>query len=201
MNHNLLSYTTIPINVEISVVQGRLQPANAPKPQIRVTTGDGGIQVEAEKATINIDTYAARSSMGYGNYNFADLKKKEADKGWSFAYQGTARIVSEGNAYARGTTASQLAKRNNSAGKTIQTVMEHIPKAGADVTFDKGELNIHYQMKDIDIDWANIKTVPLKFIPGRVDINITQYPDIIIEYVGRPIYVPPSADPLYNTKV
>jgi hypothetical protein len=201
MNHNLLSYTTIPINVEINVIQGRLQNPNAPKPQIKISTGEGGIRVEAEKATINIDTYAARSSMGYGNYNFADLKKKEADKGWSLSYQGTARIVSEGNAYTRGTTAGQLAKKNNSAGKTIQTVMEHIPKTGADVTFDKGELHINYQMKDVDIDWENLKTVPLRFIPGRVEVNITQYPDIVIEYTGRPIYVPPSADPLYNTRI
>ncbi|MDR2558522.1 MAG: DUF6470 family protein [Oscillospiraceae bacterium] len=199
MNHNLLSITQIPINVEISVVQGRLQPANSPRPQIRVTTGDGGIQIEAEKATINIDTYSARSSMGYGNYNFADFKKKEADKGWNFAYQGTARIVSEGNALARGTTSGQLAMRNNSAGRTIQTVMEHIPKAGADVTFDKGQLNIRYVIRDVNIDWDNVQKEPLRFIPGRVEVNITQYPDIIIEYTGRPIYVPPSADPLYNT--
>ncbi|MCL2637827.1 MAG: DUF6470 family protein [Oscillospiraceae bacterium] len=201
MNHNLLSITTIPINVEISVVKGQLQNPNAPKPQIRISTGEGGIQVQAEKATINIDTYAARSSMGYGNYNFADLKKKEADKGWSFSYEGTARIVSEGNALARGTTSGQLAIRNNSAGKTIQTVMEHIPKVGADVTFDKGQLHINYEMKDLDIGWENLKAVPLRFIPGRVEVNITQYPDIIIEYTGRPIYVPPSADPYYNAKV
>jgi hypothetical protein len=199
MNHNLLSITTIPIKVEVNVVKGRLQNPNAPKPEIRISTGEGGIRIEAEKATINIDTYNARSSMGYGNYNFADLKKKEADKGWSFAYQGTARIVSEGNALARGTTPGQLAIKNNGAGKTIQTVMEHIPKTGADVTFEKGALHINYEMRDLNIDWANLKTVPLTFIPGRVEINISQYPDVIIEYTGRPIYVPPSADPLYNS--
>ncbi|MCL2696759.1 MAG: DUF6470 family protein [Oscillospiraceae bacterium] len=201
MNHNLLNITTIPINVEINIVKGRLQNPDAPKPEIKISTGEGGIQIEAEKATINIDTYAARSSMGYGNYNSGDLIKKEADKGWSFAYQGTARIVSEGNAYARGTTSGQLAMRNNSAGKTIQTVMEHIPKTGADVTFQKGELHINYEMKELSIDWENLKTVPLRFIPGRVEFNITQHPKVVIEYTGRPIYVPPSADPHYNAKV
>jgi hypothetical protein len=199
MNHNLLSITSVPIAVEINIVPGELRNPNAPKPMINITTDDGGFHhIKAGPAKINIDTYAARSSMGYGNYNSADFVKKEVDNGWKLAYQGTARIVSEGNSLARGATASQLAMQNSNAGKTINTVMEHIPKQGADVTFEKGVLHIDYQMKDLNIDWENLKTVPLQFIPGRVEVNITQYPDIIIEYTGRPIYVPPSADPLYK---
>jgi hypothetical protein len=198
MNHNLLSITSIPIAVEINIVPGELRNPNAPKPKINISTGEGGIQIKADPAKINIDTYKARSSMGYGKYNSADFVKKEVDKGITLSYQGTARIVSEGNSLARGSTASQLAMKNSNAGKTINTVMEHIPKANADVTFEKGILHIDYQMKDLNIDWENLKTVPLQFIPGRVEVNITQYPDIIIEYTGRPIYVPPSADPLYR---
>jgi len=192
VSQNLLNITSIPISVEINIVQGRLQNPNAPKPMIRIKTGEGGIKIEAENAKINIDTYAARSSMGYGNYNFKDLKTKEADKGFRLAYEGTARIVSEGNSLARGTTVGQLAKKNNNIGKTIQTVMEHIPKAGADVTFEEGRLNINYEIRDLKIDWDNLKTVPLQFIPGRVEFNITQMPQVIIEYTGGPIYVGPT---------
>jgi len=198
MNHNLLSITSVPIAVEINIVPGELRNPNAPKPKININTGEGGIQIQADPARINIDSYAARSSMGYGKYNSADFVKKEVDKGIRLSYQGTARIVSEGNSLARGSTAGQLALKNSNAGKTINTVMVHIPKANADVTFEKGILHIDYQMKDVNIDWENLKTVPLQFIPGRVEVNITQYPDIIIEYTGRPIYVPPSADPLYK---
>lgn len=201
MNHNLLNITTVPISVEINIVKGQLKNPNAPKPQIKINTGDGGIQIEAEPAKINIDTYAARSSMGLGKQNYSDFYKGEADKGMRLAYQGTARIVSEGNSLARGSTISQIAKKNNRVGVTVQTVMEHIPKTGADVTFDEGRLNINYHVKDLNIDWANLSTVPLQFIPGRVDINITQLPKVVIEYVGGPIYVPPSANPDYDTRI
>ncbi|MDR2532163.1 MAG: DUF6470 family protein [Oscillospiraceae bacterium] len=201
MNHNLLNITNIPISVEINIVKGELRNPNAPKPKINITTGDGGIQIHAENAKINIDTYAARSSMGYGKYNSADFTKKEADKGIKLAYEGTARVVKEGNALAKGTTSGQLAVQNNRAGATIQTIMEHIPKTGADVTFEKGRLNINYEIKDVNVDWENLKTVPLQFIPGRVEFNITQMPQVVIEYTGRPIYVPPSADPYYNAVI
>ena len=36
-----------------------------------------------------------------------------------------------------------------------------------------------------------------EFIPGDIEMSITQQPDVLIEYVGGPIYVPPSADPNY----
>jgi len=189
MNPNLLEITSIPISIEISVVKGQLRNPNAPKPQMRVTSNDGMVKIEAEPAKINIDTYAARSSMGYGNYNSDDFIKKEAGKGFSLAYNGTARIVSEGNSLQRGTTPGQLAIQNQRAGMSIQTVMEHIPKVGADVTFDKGVININYEMADMNIDWDNLKTVPLEFIPGRVEFNITQMPKVIIEYTGGPIIV------------
>jgi len=192
MNQNLLNITTVPISVEINIVKGQLKNPNAPKPQIRVTTGEGGLQIEAEPAKINIDTYAARSSMGLGHQNYFDFYKGEAKKGMSLAYQGTARIVSEGNSLARGSTAGQLAIRQR-AGMSVQTIMEHIPKEGANVTFDGDSLHINYHIEELNIDWANLATVPLQFIPGRVDINITQMPKVIIEYVGEPIYVPASS--------
>ena len=30
----------------------------------------------------------------------------------------------------------------------------------------------------------------MEFIPGTIELSITQQPDVIIEYVGKPIYVP-----------
>ena len=37
-----------------------------------------------------------------------------------------------------------------------------------------------------------------KFIPGDIQLSITQQPDVLIEYIGGPLYVPPSADPNYE---
>ena len=34
-----------------------------------------------------------------------------------------------------------------------------------------------------------------EFIPGDIEVTITQRPEVTIKYVGGPLYVPPSADP------
>ena len=37
-----------------------------------------------------------------------------------------------------------------------------------------------------------------EFIPGDIEISVKQQPDVLIKYVGGPLYVPPSADPNYQ---
>ena len=49
-------------------------------------------------------------------------------------------------------------------------------------------------MDKMNFDWRILKG-DFEFIPGDIEFNITQYPDVMIEYIGGPIYVPPSADP------
>ena len=33
---------------------------------------------------------------------------------------------------------------------------------------------------------------------GDIAFNVTQQPDVVIKYIGGPLYVPPSADPNYE---
>ena len=47
--------------------------------------------------------------MGYGEYNASDFNQREADRGFKIAYQGVARIVSEGDQLARGVSPSEIA--------------------------------------------------------------------------------------------
>ena len=202
VQRNLLDITTIPIKVEINITKGSFtnprvnNPDNAFKMDIK--TDNGKLQIHSEPQKIKIDTYAARSSMGYGQYNNADLIKHEADKGFKIAYEGTARIASEGNQLARGASPAEIAAQNSRAGQTIQTIMEFLPKTGADITFDKGVLNINYDVGDVSIDWENAAAMPYEFTPGKVEFSIAQMPSVEIEYTGGPIYVPASSDPNYE---
>lgn len=202
VNPNLLSITTIPIKVEINITKGEFTNPRVNNPdrafKMDIKTQNGQLKIHSEPSQIHIDTYAARSSMGYGEMNNGDLIKNEANKGIKLAYQGTARVVQEGNQLARGATASQIAAQNNRAGQTIQTIMEFLPKTGADVTFDKGVLNINYEVGDVDIDWENAQAMPYEFTLGKVEFSIAQMPKVEIEYLGGPIYAPPSADPNYQ---
>ncbi len=43
-----------------------------------------------------------------------------------------------------------------------------------------------------------IDTFEADYVPGKLEINIEQYPKVEIEYVADPLYVPPRANPNYE---
>lgn len=47
-------------------------------------------------------------------------------------------------------------------------------------------------------DVTNFKT---EFLPPDLELVVTQRADVIIKYIGGPIYVPPSADPNYKPQL
>ena len=205
VDSNLLNITSVPIKVEINIKKGEFTNPKQNNPdsslKMNIQTSQGELKIHSEPPKINIDTYAARSSLGYGHYNNADFIGKNAQDGISVAYQGTAKIVNEGDQLARGVSPAEIAAQNNKAGQTIQTIMDFLPKEGADITFEDGVLNINYDAGDVNIDWENTQATPFEFIPGKVEFNVTQLPKVEIEYLGDPIYVPPQSDPNYVPKV
>ena len=196
---NLLEITTIPIKIEIKVTNAKFEHNDDySQPKVNIKTKDGGYVMEAEPLKLNIDTYEARKSLGYGHMNDSDMLQQKAQEGFSIAFQGTAKVAAEGDELARGMSPSEIALNNARAGATVQTRMDFLPKEGADVTFDQGQLNIEYQMGSQDIDWDISQETPMEFIPGSVEFIVRDRPRVEIEYVGEPLYVPPSANPNYK---
>ncbi|MBE6900970.1 MAG: hypothetical protein E7478_00690 [Ruminococcaceae bacterium] len=198
MNGNLLQITTIPISIEIKVTNAKFELSDDRQPKVNITTKNGGYVMKAEPLKINIDTYEARKSLGFGHMTDGDMLAQKASDGFTLAFQGTARIASEGDQLARGMTASEIAIQNARAGATVETIMEFLPKEGADITFDGGKLNIDYQMGSQEFDWDINERLPMEFIPGSVELIVRDRPRVEIEYVGDPIYVPASANPNYE---
>lgn len=196
---NLLQITTIPIQIEIKVTNARFEHSEEyTQPRVNIKTQNGNFVMQAEPLKLNIDTYEARKSLGFGHMTDGDMLKQKAQDGFSIAFQGTAKVASEGDQLARGMSPSEIALNNARAGATVQTIMEFLPKEGADITFDAGKLNIEYQMGSQDIDWDVHPDSPLEFIPGSVEFIVRDRPRVEIEYIGDPIYVPPSANPNYE---
>ena len=198
MDSNLLRITTIPISIEIKITKAKLELPEDRQPKVNITTKNGGFVMEAEPLKINIDTYEARKSLGLGHMTDGDMLAQKAQEGFSLAFQGTAKVASNGDALARGASASELALQNARAGATMQTIMEFLPKEGADITFDEGKLNIDYQLGSQDFDWDTMARMPMEFIPGSVELIVRDRPRVEIEYLGEPIYVPASANPNYE---
>ena len=198
MDSNLLQITTIPISIEIKITNAKFELADDRQPKVNITNTNGQFVMKAEPLRLNIDTYEARKSLGPGHMTDGDIMAQKAQEGLSVAFQGTARVASEGNQLARGMSPSEIAVQRARAGATIETIMEFLPKEGADITFDAGKLSIDYQLGDQEIDWDIMQRLPMEFIPGSVELIVRDRPRVEIEYVGGPIYVPASADPNYE---
>lgn len=54
-----------------------------------------------------------------------------------------------------------------------------------------------YHMDRETFDWNTTSKPQLEYVPASIEYSVTQYPEVVIEYVGEPIYVPASANPNY----
>lgn len=75
--------------------------------------------------------------------------------------------------------------------------IQFLPTQGADISWDGGQMSIRYEMDKLNFDWRT-EQGDIQFIPGDIEFSVTQNPDVVIKYVGGPLYVPPSADPEYE---
>ena len=90
----------------------------------------------------------------------------------------------------------QLA-RQSTQGEPANANIQFLPEGGADLSWEGGELSIQYEMDKLNFDWR-MNQMQFTFVPGDIEFTMTQRPDVIIKYVGGPLYVPPSADPEYE---
>ena len=90
----------------------------------------------------------------------------------------------------------QLA-REKTAGQPSEVNINFIPSASPDISWSGGEISILYEMDKMNFDWR-MEKMAFTFTPGDIEFSMTQRPDVIIKYVGGPLYVPPSSDPDYE---
>lgn len=192
----LLNITSIPINVEINVTRAELK-LDTSAPTVQISKSPGGMQITAEPIKINIDNTAARESLGYGHKNIDTFAKDEAQKGMKVAYQAVANIVNEGNALCN-FEATPASIATAKATRTMETIMDFLPKTGPDISWSGNTLSINYQVPELNMDWNTTPEAKLEFVPGTVEFIVNQRPRLEIEYVGEPIYFPRSAAPGYE---
>lgn len=188
----LLSIRTTPIAVEILIDNAKVK-YNSRLPKVEVSRQEGGLQMKADPIKINIDTFEMRQSIGLKSNT--TLINEAAQKGIKIAYQAIAKYAQEGNELAdpSGMSIAQIAASKLSS--QVETALDFLPKDGPDISWDGGKLSIHYQMDELNMDWDTTGLTNFEFIPGKIEFDVKQLPKVEIEYLGGPIYVPPSADP------
>ena len=192
----LIEITTVPIQIEMKTTRARLEYARGTA-EMEVSRDEGGLRIQSKPIRINIDTYEARNSV---TPTLARSLEQNAQKGKEAAYNATATFSQQGQLMMKTKLGeeviTQLSRQSLLEG--VQDVgMQFLPKVGPEITWDPAEMNIRYEMDKLNFDWK-IGGGSFEFTPGDIELTVTQRPEVIIKYIGGPIYVPPSADPNYE---
>lgn len=195
----LLKITNIPIAFEMKVNHARLEYNNA-SVDFEISRQRGGFQIKSSPIQLHLDTFDARDSIR--SASVATSIQKYAQQGRAAAYEATATYASEGHLLLKAklgdNVLGQIIQNHTDVfAKPSDYNIEFIPQSGVEIEATGGDLTIDYQLDKMNFDWR-MQQGSLEFIPGSIEILISQKPEIRIEYIGDPLYVPPSADPKYE---
>ena len=191
----LIEITTVPIEIQMKVTNARLEYARGTA-QMEISRDRGGLSIRSRPIRVNIDTFEARSSV---MPTTTQIIQQQAQKGMQGAYQATGVIAREGRMMMEAkikNVVPQLAKQQT-MGELVNSNIQFLPSAAPEISWVGGELSIRYEMDKLNFDWR-MGQMDFTFVPGDIEFTMTQRPDVIIKYVGGPLYVPPSADPNYE---
>ena len=192
----LIEITTVPIEIQMKVTDAKLEYVRGTA-QMELSRDKGGLNIKSHPIRVNIDTFEARSSVCPTT---AQSIEQSAEKGVQSAYKAPSVIAQEGRMMMEAKldqdVIPQLAKQK-SIGEARELNLEFLPSAAPELSWEGGEMSIRYEMDKLQLDWR-INQSEFTFTPGDIEFVMTQRPEIIVKYVGGPLYVPPSSDPNYE---
>ncbi|MGO5027869.1 DUF6470 family protein [Candidatus Agathobaculum pullicola] len=191
----LIEIKTVPIELEMKVNHARLDYKRATV-DLEISRNQGGLQIRSKPIKVNIDTFEARNSVSPTAMRSIE---QAAQRGQQAVYDTTATYVRRGDLLLEAKIGEQLISQFAMESQQVNTdfAMKWLPTTGPDISWDGGELNIRYEMDKLNFDWR-MDNGNVEFIPGNIEFTVTQQPDVIIKYIGGPVYVPPSSDPEYE---
>jgi hypothetical protein len=192
----LIEIQTIPIEIQMKTTNAHLEYARGTA-QMEVSRDRRGLQIRSQPIRVNIDTFEARSSIVPTT---AQSIQQGAAQGQRAAYEATAVLAQEGRMMMEAKidqdVIPQLAQQKT-VDQPAQLGIQFLPEVGPDISWEGGELSIRYEMDKLNFDWR-MNQMQFTFVPGDIEFKVTQQPDVVIKYIGGPLYVPPSADPNYE---
>lgn len=192
----LIEITTVPIQIEMKTTNAKLEYARGTA-EMEVSRDKGGLQIKSRPIRVNIDTFEARNSI---TPTAARSIEQAAQKGRQAAYTATATFAQQGKLMMETKLGEEVITQfaKDAYKENIRDVgLDFLPSTGPEITWDVGEMNIRYEMDKLNFDWK-IGGGSFEFTPGDIEFTVTQRPEVLIKYVGGPIYVPPSSDPNYE---
>ena len=191
----LIKITTVPISFEFKVNNARLEKSSGTA-ELNLTRDKGGLRIQSNNIKLSLDTFEARNSVSPTAIRSIE---QASDEGKTAAYEAIARYTNEGtimmDAKFNGKALDQIFASRAQL-PTGEFTVGFTPSTGAEISWSDPDISIQYEMDKLNFEFK-LANGDFEFIPGNIEVSITQYPDVQIEYIGKPLYVPPSADPDY----
>ncbi len=191
----LLRITTIPLKYELKIQKARLEYKRSTT-ELQINREKGDMSIESHPTNLRIDTYHARNSVCPTTM---ESVRQSASYGKAAASEATANYAEEGALLLDPRISNPLDQIISQRAQmpTGEFGLQFLPTTGPDIEWSDPDLNIKYQMDKLSFD-LKVANGDFEFIPGKIELSITQMPDVQIEYIGKPIYVPPSAANFFN---
>lgn len=194
----LLRITSTPIKYELEVEHPKLE-IKRENPSAIVDTKPAKLTITNMKDTsVNISTYQARKSLGI--MDFADFTAQNAAESQQALTKQIGEYVQIGNQTSQiqdGVTVGDIYRSKMLDSTNYQLYTAYLPSGGADLTWNPAQLDMNYQPGDVSVDW-DVSANEFNFIPGSIRMKVTQLASVNIEYLGGPLYFPPSAMQKFN---
>lgn len=193
----LIEIKTVPIEIEMKVTDAKLEYTRGTA-DLEISRANGGLSIRSRPIRLNLDTFEARNSVVPTTMRSIE---QYAQKGQESAYEATAIYAQQGQMLLNAKIGQELVTQfaADAQARNIKTNvgLQFLPSVGPEISWTPAEMTIHYEMDKLNFDWR-MNQPQFKFTPGGIEISVKQQPDVIIKYVGGPLYVPPSADPNYE---
>ena len=194
----LLRITSTPIKYELEVEHPKLE-IKREDPSATIDTKPAKLTITNMKDTsVNISTYQARKSLGI--MDFADFTAQNAAESQQALTKQIGEYVQIGNQTSQiqdGVTVGDIYRSKMMDSTNYQLYTAYLPSGGADLTWNPAQLDMNYQPGDVSVDW-DVSANEFNFIPGSIRMKVTQLASVNIEYLGGPLYFPPSAMQKFN---
>lgn len=195
----LLELNISNIKMEMHVTHAKLQYSSEP-PSYEMTRNKGGLKISHTPAKLNIDTYEARSSMGFKTA--LDAGRQVAQKSFQRCRDGITSTVQEGNALMniqnkQDNIIGQISFNNVLNSMSSDVELAFLPSTPANISWEPHDLSMRYEMDRLNFEWRTQDSPEMDYTPAKIEYLVKEYPKVNITYIGGPIYAPPSADPNY----
>ncbi|KAF5080016.1 hypothetical protein DSECCO2_123860 [anaerobic digester metagenome] len=176
---NLITIETVPIKIDF-VEKEPLKLSAVHSTQMEVKQ-ESGHQIKSEPVRLALqDYYEPSMSYAWDNSTYTAIPKFDTEGNLNLDIKmedGQSRAI-----------------RFKHADRSIESMTG---KANLS-TVETGNLQISIPMTQLASGMPEANNLNTEFMPPDLKLVVTQRPDVIIKYVGGPIYVPPSSDPNYR---